>query len=1132
MMSERASALCLLLSSVILLVSASALPAAEVSVVRVWEENMVIPTYPAGSPELNPMFYLGRQSQGAEGRIYPYPFYDTLTGRKVDKTYKMVYLENEYIRIGILPEIGGRLFEGVDKTNGYNFFYRQHVIKPALIGLIGAWISGGIEWNIPHHHRASTFLPVQYSIEESADGSKTVWVGELEVRHRMRWAVGYTLRPGKAYLEAQVRIDNRTPVANTMLCFANVAVHANENYQVLFPPGTQYATFHGKREFTAWPFSTSKFAGADFTKGVDVSWYKNNISSNSYFAWNYEDDFFAGYDHGKQAGVMSVADHHVTPGKKLWTWGTGPRGKSWDKILTDEDGPYIELMVGAYSDNQPDYSWLQPFEVKSFSLNWYPFRDIGGVKKANLDAAVNLDVAGGTARVGFYTTSAYPSATAAIKAGDKVLLQETVAINPGKPYLKEVPVPTGVDEHELRASLFAGGRELVSYSPLRLQPTPMPKPVAPYETPQAIKTNEELYLAGLRIEQFHDPNLDPDPYWEEALRRDPADTRVNTALGISYFKKARFADAERLFRKALERLTDRYTSPKDGEAYYYLGLTLKALGKDGEAFDHLYKSTWSLAWRAGGYYTLAELAAKRGDLAEAMDLVDRSIEANALNIRAQNLKAALLRRIGRMDEALQVWAFGSYKVDPLDVRAMAEHWLASKSPEAAKMLTRTMNEHPATAQETAAEYLSAGLWQDGADVLSQVIAAAPDKSRINAMVYYYLGYFAARMGRGPEAARYYQLGASMPTDYVFPFQYEAIEVLRDAMKVNSRDARAPYYLGNLLYDWQPGEAMKMWEASAALDPSYAIVHRNLAVAAMNRESGVDLNRAVAELEKAVECDRKYALHFAELDELYEQASTPVEKRLPLFERNQATVAQRDDATNREIALMVAMGKYDEAIRIMSARWFAVAEGANLNVADQWVNAHLLRGRKFLEAGRYKEAVADFEASAKVPSNIPTESMTTGGRSAELAYWSGIAFEGMGDRQKALESWNKGAAPDDATATRRPGAAAGLATSGSRSYYQARCLQKLGQEQKARGVFEGLVKSGQQCLQESPPGTAPAAGSARRQGSPRARLAAAHYLIGLGQLGLNDREKAKAELAAALEASPDLLDARTALASLK
>ena len=580
-------------------VTAASLNAADATPVAVWEEDVVIPTYLAGPPDPNPMFYFGRAYQGAEGRVYPYPLYDTLTGKKVDKTYKMVYLENEYIKIGVLPEIGGRIFSALDKTNNYNFFYTQHVVKPALIGMIGAWISGGVEWNVPHHHRTTGWLPSQYRLEDGPDGGKTVWVGELELRHRMRWAVGLTLYPGKSYLETSVRVLNRTPVVNSFLCFANVAVHVNENYQVIFPPSTQYVTYHAKREFTTWPIATTRYNGADFTKGVDVSWYKNHIQSNSMFAWNYEDDFFAGYDHGKQAGTMSVADHHVVPGKKLWTWGSGPGGRLWDKILTDDDGPYIELMVGAYSDNQPDYSWIQPYEVKMFKQYWYPFRDIGGVKNANLEAAVNFDVSkDGAAKLGFYTTSEHRDATILLKAGDKALLEEKTDIAPGKAYVKQVSLPAGLDEHDLRASLSADGRELVAYSPVKLKPEPMPKSVRPPLEPREIKTNEELYLTGLRIDQFHNPSLEADPYWEEALKRDPGDVRVNTAMGILYIKRARFEDAEKCLRKALERLTDKYTSPKDGEAFYYLGVALKVQGKNDEAYDNFYKATWSAAWQA------------------------------------------------------------------------------------------------------------------------------------------------------------------------------------------------------------------------------------------------------------------------------------------------------------------------------------------------------------------------------------------------------------------------------------------------------------------------------------------------------------------------------------------------------
>ena len=246
-------------------------------------------------------------------------------------------------------------------------------------------------------------------------------------------------------------------------------------------------------------------------------------------------------------------------------------------------------MVGAYSDNQPDYSWLQPYEGRSFSMNWYPFRDIGGVKKANLDAAVNLDVANGTAKMGFYTTSAHAAAKVTLKAGQKVLLQETVAIDPGKPYTKQVAVPAGIDEHDLVASISDGGKELVSYSPVRLTPETRPQGVTDPPPPADVKTNEELYLIGLRAQQFHDPVNDPMPYWEEALRRDPGDTRVNTVLGITAYTKAKYAEAEKYLRTAIERLTAQFTTPKDAEAIYYLGATLKAEGKTDEAYTYFYQ---------------------------------------------------------------------------------------------------------------------------------------------------------------------------------------------------------------------------------------------------------------------------------------------------------------------------------------------------------------------------------------------------------------------------------------------------------------------------------------------------------------------------------------------------------------
>lgn len=1105
------------------------LPAAAAGPVEVHEREIVLPTYLAGSPEPNPMFFFGQASQGAEGRIYPYPLYDTLTHRKEDRPYTLVTLENEYVRVGILPEIGGRLFEALDKTNGYHFVYRQHVIKPALIGLIGAWISGGIEWNIPHHHRASTFLPVQYRIEEGPDGSRTVWVGELEVRHRMRWAVGYTLRPGCSVLEARVRILNRTPLAQSMLCFANVAVHVNEDYQVIFPPRTRYVTFHGKGEFTTWPIATGRYAGTDYGASTDVSWFKNHVNATSMFAWNYEDDFFAGYDHGQDAGTMCVADHRVVPGKKLWTWGNGPRGRMWDRILTDEDGPYIELMVGAYSDNQPDYSWLQPYEVRAFSMHWYPFRGIGGVTNANLDAAVNLDVADdGTARLGVCTTAAHPEATVRLAAGEEVLFEKTIAIDPGHPFVTEVQLPAGLDPNDLRAALVAGGRELIADTPTPPDDTPEPEPVRPPAPPEEMKTVEELYLAGLRIEQFHNPRLDPEPYWEEALRRDPGDARTNTAVGLRLLKQARHAEAEAHFRTALDRLTAGYTTPKDTEPFYYLGVALEAQGRHDEATEAFARATWGFAWRAAGAYALAENATRRGDLAGALDDLGHALEFNARNIRALTLRAAVLRHLGRADEALAVLDAASDLADPLDVRAMAERWLATRATEDERRLVETMRAHPATALETAAEYRAAGLDRDGFAVLALLDKSRPEETDLPALVLYELGDLAERLGRGDEAAAYRRRAESAPPDVLFPFQREQIGVLRRAMAANPQDARALYHLGNLLYDRQPDEAVRLWEQAAALDPSFPIVHRNLALAYSRRPRGNDLERAIAELEQATAVPDPYPLHFAELDELYEAAGTPPERRLERLEAHQDVVARRDDALAREIALLVALGRYDDAIGLLTGRQFAVWEGGTLRVADDWTTAHLLRGRQRLAAGQAREAIADFQAAATVPENLPSEQFGEGTRAAEIAYWTGAVRVALGDREGAAQAWQQ-AAEADSPGGRR-GGGRGLSERTPARYFQALALRELGRDDEARAIFRDLVEVAERVLSSDDVPTDPAA-PARVQAAQRARRARAHYVAALGHLGLGESDAARRELAAALQARPDHAEARAALAEL-
>ncbi|MDR2705700.1 MAG: DUF5107 domain-containing protein, partial [Planctomycetaceae bacterium] len=633
--------------------------------VTIKTEPLVLPTYEIAPPDTNPIFFTGRVYQGAQGHFYPYPLYDVLTDHKINKEYKAVRLENKYVNLCVLPEIGGRILSATDKTNGYEFFYRQHVVKPALIGMLGAWMSGGVEWNIPHHHRPTSFMPIDHRMVENPDGSCTVWVGETELRHRLKWSVGLTLHPNSSLVEAKVKIMNRSPLIQSFLCWANVSVHCGNDYQVIFPPGTQFGTGHSKTHFQRWPIDNGK----------DISWWKNFGSPSSVFAWDFDNDFLAGYDHGKHSGTVHVANHHIVGGKKFFLWGNNPEAEMWDKMLTDEDGPYLELMVGAYSDNQPDYSWIYPGEVREFEQYWFPIRELKSVKYANKKGAVNLErTAKDKAFFGFNTTTAYQKAHVKFVAGNKIVFQQTINIDPATPFVKEIAIPETVADTELRVSLETAenGTEIISYQPVNYPVIEeLPKPVESTKPAEEYKSVEELYLTGLRLEQFHNARIDPMIYYNEALKRDPNDSRVNTAIGIRFAKEARWEEAETHLRRAVERLSKNYTSPRDTEPNYYLGYVLQQQRKFKEAKDQYWKATWATQYQSAAYFSLAQIACCEKDYQTALKMIDSSLNFNSRNTKALTVKAIIFRQLGHFDEALAILQ-QVQQIDPLDFWSVIE----------------------------------------------------------------------------------------------------------------------------------------------------------------------------------------------------------------------------------------------------------------------------------------------------------------------------------------------------------------------------------------------------------------------------------------------------------------------------
>ncbi len=1064
--------------------------------VHVWAERLSIPTYGLGQADKNPMFLEKRVYQGSSGVVYPYPVIDRVFDEPTDQPYTALFLENRYLKIMILPELGGRVQMALDKTNGYHFIYYNRVIKPALVGLAGPWISGGIEFNWPQHHRPSTFAPLDWHITEHSDGSKTVWCSEIERMFFTKGMHGFTLHPDRAYLEISVQLYNRTSEPQSFLWWANPAVHVNDDYQSIFPPDVHAVMDHGKRAVSDFPIATGTYYKVDYAPGTDISRYKNIPVPTSYMAYHSDFDFVGDYDHGRQAGMLHVANHHIVPGKKQWTWGNGDFGQAWDRQLTDADGPYIELMCGAFTDNQPDFSWLMPGEEKRFTQIFMPYKRIELPKNASKDAVVQLELTGNHARVGVYVTQ--PRETRVELRRDGAVLWETTALlSPEHVLIESAGLPEHTQPQQVSVHVIdaRSGCELVAFRPLPGERAPIPAPATAARPPHEIDSNEELFLNGLHLEQYRHATYAPEPYYEEALRRDPLDSRCNNALGLLLYRRGKFAEAEPFFRTAIESLTRRNPNPYDGEPYYNLGLALKMQGRHQEALDAFYKAAWNAAWQDSAGFELARLAARSGDLAQALELANSALRRNWSHHQARHLKIALLRRLGRTDEALKEAAL-ALELDAMDIGVLWEQKLLS-TPKESVQDAAPLNARNAT--DIALDYLHAGLFEDATTVLMLTRGRDP-------LAHYFIAYCLLGWGQSDAALKYFEQAAALPTDYCFPHRLESVLVLEAAMRANPADARAPYYLGNFWYAHRRyAEAIECWERARELDPSFPTTHRNLGLAYFNKLH--DPERARAAYERAFALNPNDARVLFELDQLAKKLNRSPQERLERLEQHRDLVERRDDLTIEYITLLNTHGRHDAAYSALLGRRFHPWEGGEGKATGQYVISLVERARALIAASEHAEATKRLERALVYPHNLG-EGKLPNAQENNIYYYLGLAWERRGDVDNARACFER--------------AAIGLSEPTSAIYYndqppdmifyQGLARRKLGQVAEARQIFQKLVDYGQAHLEDEVQMdyfavSLPTFLVFDEDLNQRGRIHC-HYMMGLGYLGLGNAAEAQ------------------------
>ena len=1024
--------------------------------VKAWREIVTIPTYEVGSPEKNPIFLEKRVYQGSSGVVYPYPVIESIADKPTPHEWKAVYLENEYIKVMVLPELGGRIQMAYDKIKDRHFIYYNHVIKPALVGLAGPWISGGIEFNWPQHHRPSTYMPVDCTITDNDDGSVTVWVNEMERMFHQKGMAGFTLRPGCAYLEILGRVSNRTSLPQTFLWWANPAVEVNDEYQSVFPPDVNAVFDHGKRAVSSFPIATGTYYKMDYSAGVDISNYKNIYVPTSYMAVNSKYDFEGGYENDTKGGMLHVASHHFSPGKKQWTWGNGDFGRAWDRNLTDEYEekgfrPYIELMAGVYTENQPDFSWLMPYEEKQFVQYFMPYREIGIVKQASKDFIFNIEESEGGVRFKVLATSEQNVTIELRKKKGEVYFCETQTLSPENVFDETVDVK-GAKFDELLLTIRQQGRQLLQWYAEDDEIRPIPDAAEAALSPQDTKTNDQLYLTGLHLEQYRHATWSALDYYEEALRRDPNDVRCLNQTGLWYLRRGRFDKAEGYLRRAVKIWQKRNPNPYDSEAIFNLALCLKYQNRPQEAYELFWKSTWSKGWADAGYFEAACISVSEAHYEEALDEVERSLISNSHNHKARALKAAILRHLQRNEEAL-LWIYESYKIDRFNYGCLFEEHLLTGNQEPLNRLVELMHGNVYNYHELALDYAQAGLWQECLDVLQM------DDAQNHPMTYYYIGFAKTMLGQLDEAKLCFEKAEATIPDYCFPNRLEDVLALSTAQKCLPDGAKAPYYLGCLYYDKRQYDvAVENWELSARLDPTFPTVWRNLALARFNKQNRQE--EALEYMEKAFRLDQTDARMLMELDQLYKRLHHPYQERLDFLQRYPDLILRRDDLVLEEITLLNQLGRYEEAMQKLDAHQFHPWEGGEGKVPAQYQICRVELAKQAITAKAYEKAVGLLLACLEYPHHLG-EGKLYGAQENDFYYLLGIAYDALGRKDQAMECWE--------AATKGPQEPAAAMyyndAKPDKIFYQGLALLKLGRDDEAHGRFYRLINYGKQHIFE-------------------------------------------------------------------
>jgi tetratricopeptide (TPR) repeat protein len=967
------------------------------------EGSITLPTYGITGENRNPVF----RSQYGVAHIYPYTLQDEIASKSEPKTYHTLEMENQYLKVTIIPDLGGRVYSVYDKISAREVFYKNSFIKFSPLAIRGAFFSGGVEFSFPVAHAPTTCEHVNWDTRQNPDGSASISFGGLEHISGLQWMITLTLFPNRCALAQDVQLYNPGYLPGRYHYWTNASLDANDRTEFIYP--LRRARSYEYAGTASWPFARLDLITRDpglpgmegvpmwpakrLQSPVNFRWQKNMLAQVSVFGRNVEWDFFGAWQHSVDHGYAHFAKARDVSGMKLWSWGNAEVGVVNQSALTDDGSVYAETQCGAM-ETQLDFDFLQPGKTRAWREWWLPLRGLGGLTCASEQVGAKLrltpsaDDGNLTLSLAVCPVAPVPGARVQLSVPDRILLEQTVDLSPERPWKQGISLKAAeLGNQPLTITVSDASGVLLDYVLDR-----NPNPVEPYVPPSKPEeeTADSMYQLGLNHENFDNREQAKEAY-QKALALDPKHAQAAFRYGLMLFRSAEFEAARRHLQIAAS-----FGVP---EADYFLGELCFLLQEYWQARKYFNAFSPDSPVYPAAQVGLGRIAMQTGLWDEATRYFGEACDSSEAPMAASLLLGITLRRQGRMEEARQVIQDTLARI-PLSHPALREMaFLDTTTPAHQEKLMRMLKDDPHYWMDMASYYLQAGLSEDALQVLQEAGQTWDD-----AMLHYLLGYLLAERGKQTEAASHFKLAAQAKSDYVFPSRLVEVLALEKAIWLSPTDARAKMYLGNFYYAHERyQEGRSLWEAALEDLPEDDVLLRNLGLAAWQRDQ--DLAGASELFEKALRMNpRNYDLYL-HLDDLY-KAQGLVEKRQALLAKIQELDGPREDVRKRKVMMLVDLGRYPEALQIMTGEQFVPLE-MDQSFHNLYVRAWLLSAEDHLNAGQVDQAIDDCLKALDYPPNLGVGRPTTRAQ-AEVYYRLGCAFEQAGRYRKALHAWYEAA----------------------------------------------------------------------------------------------------------------------------